>query len=270
MDRRLTPANGRVAARALQGKVTADAFVDGWPASVAVPVADLCRAPDGPRDRQLLLGMAVTVYEEREGWAFVQSARDGYVGHVAAASLGPPGEVTHRVATPATHAYRDEDIKSPDVMALPFGAALQVVAERRKFWETTVGFVPKSHLWPVGKTFSDPVTVAQMHFGVPYLWGGNSTRGIDCSGLVQAAWSACGRPCPGDSDLQRAELGTAAEDYRRGDLLFWKGHVAIVVDEETMIHANAHHMAVAYEPIGAALKRIDAQGDGPLLAHKRT
>ncbi len=270
MDRRLTPANGRVAASHLRGLVEADLFVDGTPAMIDASVVDLCRAPDQARERQVLLGTDVTVFEDRDGWSFVQSARDAYVGYVRSDQLGPRGAPTHHVATPATHAYRDEDLKSPDVMPLPFGARLTVVDERRKFWETTVGFVPKSHLWPLTKTFTDPATVAQMHFGTPYLWGGNSTRGIDCSGLVQAALLACGIPCPADSDMQRAGLGSTVDgDFSRGDLLFWKGHVGMMVDADTLIHANGHHMGVAYEPIKAAILRIEAQGDGPVLAHKR-
>ncbi|MBI1418804.1 MAG: NLP/P60 hydrolase [Limimaricola sp.] len=271
-DRRLTPANGRVAALSLQGEVEADHFVPGEARQVAVPVANLCRQPDGTRERQLLLGADVTVYEDRNGWAFVQAGRDGYVGYVLSAMLRHPLVATHHVATFGTHAYRDPDIKSPDVCALPFGARLVVLNEERRFWETEQGFVPKPHLWPLAKTFTDPATVAQMHFGVPYLWGGNSTRGIDCSGLVQAALIACGQDCPADSDLQRADLGSHLPDdadLQRADLVFWQGHVGMMVDDETMVHANAHHMAVAYEPVAAAILRIEAQGGGPVLARKR-
>lgn len=271
-DRRLTPANGRVAAASLQGQVEAGRFVAGAARQVAVPVADLCPEPDGPRARQLLLGADVTVYEDRDGRAFVQAARDGYVGYVARAALRPPLAPTHHVATFATHAYRDPDIKSPDLCALPFGARLVVANEQKRFWETDQGFVPKPHLWPLSKCFTDPATVAQMHFGAPYLWGGDSTRGIDCSGLVQAALIACGLPCPADSDLQRAALGTTLPEgaaLQRGDLVFWQGHVGMMVDGETLIHANAHHMAVAYEPVAAAILRIEAQGGGPVLAKRR-
>ena len=267
-DRRLTPANGRVAAMHLAGQVTADRFVTGWPMVLTRPVTDLCAAPGGPRDRQLLRGAAVTVFEDHDGWSFLRAA-DGYVGYVATERLGPPADHTHFVASPATHAYAAEDFKSPEVMALPLGARLTVVDERRKFFETDVGFVPKRHLRPLDKPFEDPATVAQMHFGVPYLWGGNSTRGIDCSGLVSASLTLCGQSCPGDSDMQHA-LGQEFTDApRRGDLLFWKGHVAMVVDAETLIHANAHHMAVAYEPLAQAILRIDAQGDGPVTARRR-
>lgn len=271
-DRRLTPANTRVAAAYLNGQVEAEAFVTGDAATIGQTVVALRDAPNGNRDRQLLLGVQVTVYERRDGWAFVQSKRDGYVGYVPLAALTAPNQPTHRVATIATHAYSAEDFKSPDLLHLPFGAEVTVTDERRKFFETPQGFIPKKHLRPLGQPFSDPATVAQLHFGVPYLWGGNSSLGIDCSGLVQAAFLACGIPCPGDSDLQCDGLGQAlAADARlqRGDLLFWRGHVAMMVDGETLIHANAHHMAVAYEGLEQATLRIKAQGDGDILARRR-
>jgi cell wall-associated NlpC family hydrolase len=271
LDRRLTPANGRVAAERLRGLVQADRFVSGEARRVAVPVADLDGSPGGSRDRQLLWGEGVTIYENRDGFAFVEAHRDGYVGYVAAVSLGPTRAPTHRVAVPATHLYRDDDMKGPDLRHLSFGALVTVEAEGRKFWETPEGYIPKPHLRPLDKPFTDPAAVAQLHFGVPYLWGGNSVLGIDCSGLVQASLLACGLACPGDSDLQRT-LGTEVPEdapLRRGDLLFWKGHVAMAVDETTIIHANAHHMAVAYEGVEQAIQRIRTQGEGEMLARRR-
>lgn len=269
MDRRLTPANARIAHLSLRGQIDAPAYVEGTPHLIAQPCTDLCAAPDGPRDRQLQLGERVLLLDQHQGWSFIQRPRDNYVGYVTDAALAPDATPTHFVATPATHVYAEETFKSPDLMRLGFGARVTVTAERRKFWETPLGFLPKSHLRPLDRPFSDPVTVAQMHFGVPYLWGGNSTLGIDCSGLVQAALWACDIPCPGDSDQQETALGTPANPPQRGDLFFWKGHVAMAVDDQTLIHANAHHMATAYEPIDKAIKRIEAQGDGPLTAHKR-
>lgn len=272
MDRRLTAANGRVAALHLQGQVQADHYTAGLPRRTVHAVTDLRRSPAGPRDRQLLFGAAVTAFEDQAGWSFVQQDRDGYVGYVLTHALGPALAPTHHVATAATHLYAAEDYKSPDLMALSFGTRVTVTAERRRFWETPDGYIPKPHLWPLDKPFADPVTVAQLHFGVPYLWGGNSVRGIDCSGLVQAAVSACGLPCPADSDMQRDGLGTVlAPDAppRRGDLWFWQGHVGMVVDPDTLIHANAHHMAVAYEPLTHATLRIAAQGNGGVISRKR-
>lgn len=272
MDRRLTPANGRVASYGLAGRVEADRFVPGEAACIARPVVDLLDSPAGKRDRQLLFGEAVTMFEDRAGVAFVQAARDGYVGYIARDALLPPRAATHRVAVRATHLYAAEDMKSADLMRLSFGARLVVTDERRAFFETPDGFVPKKHLRPLSAPFDDPVTIAQLHFGTPYLWGGNSDLGIDCSGLVQAACLACDISCPGDSDLQCAALGEVlapGTPPRRGDLWFWKGHVGWVVDGDTLLHANAHHMAVAYEPLASARLRIEAQGGGPVIAMKR-
>ncbi len=268
-DRRLTPANGRVAAMHLAGKVEAESYVIGRPMMLSRVVTDLCATPGGPRDRQLLLGASVEVFEDRDGWSFVQST-DGYVGYIPTHDLTEPLPPTHSVVTVATHAYSEEDFRSVAQFALPFGARVTVTNERRKFFETNVGFVPKSHLRALDRPFTDPVTVAQLHFGVPYLWGGNSTRGIDCSGLVAASLTACGIACPADSDMQCEGLGRNFNTaLQRGDLMFWKGHVGMMVDADTMIHANAHHMATVYEPIEKAVLRIEAQGDGKVLARKR-
>lgn len=271
-DRRITPANGRVAASHLRGQIEAEVFTDGDAASIGQTVVDLCATPSGKRDRQLLLGADVTIYERRDGWAFVQSKRDGYVGYLAESALVTPQATTHRVATPATHVYATESFKARDLLHLPFGAEVMVIDERHKFFETPQGFIPKKHLRPLEQIFTDPATVAQLYFGVPYLWGGNSTRGVDCSGLVQAAYHACGHLCAGDSDMQESGLGRALdadEQMQRGDLIFWKGHIAMMVDDTTMIHANAHHMAVVYEGLAQATMRIKAQGDGDITARRR-
>ncbi|MGL4279805.1 MAG: C40 family peptidase [Albidovulum sp.] len=263
-DRRLTPANGRVAHVSLRGQVAAEAFVEGEAASVAGPVADLLKEPGGPRDRQLLMGDAVTVLERRAGHAFLLAAKDGYCGYVAEASLGPALAPTHWVAAPASHLYPVADMKRQETAALSFGSQLRVVGETDRFFQTTAGFVPRPHLRPLGETFPDPAEVAMMFLGTPYLWGGNSRQGIDCSGLVQAALLAAGIPCPGDSDLQQVlghPVATPAA-LRRNDLLFWKGHVALALDESRMIHANAFRMAVTVEGIAEAIARIAAQGDG--------
>lgn len=273
MDRRETPANGRVAHVALRGRVEAEVFVAGEPARVAVPLTDLCAAPEGARDRQLLLGAAVTALERRGGWAFVQAQADGYVGYVAEAALGPDAAATHRVAVAATHLYPAANLKLREVAALSFGARLTVVGLTDRWAETDAGlFVPAMHLAPVDAVAPDPVAVAELFLGTPYLWGGNSRAGIDCSGLAQAACLACGIPCPGDSDLQRARVGRLLSDNepgRRGDLVFWKGHVAIMTDPDTILHANGAAMAVTREDFAAACARIAAAGEGPVLARRR-
>lgn len=270
-DRRTTPNNGRVAAARLEGQVEAAKFVEGEAKQVMLPVVDLLRAPDGKRDRQLLSGQAVTVFEELDGWAYIESALDGYVGYVPEASLGALREANHLVSARATHIYTQADIKSGDRASLSMGSTLRVLREQDDFAKIPEGFVPLVHLSDLAPE-ADPVSVAERLMGAPYLWGGNSAFGIDCSGLVQAGCRACGIACGGDSDMQEAELGEAlAEDapLQRGDLLFWKGHVAWVVDSETLLHANAHHMAVAYEPIEAAIERIEEQDGGVVTARKR-
>ena len=239
---------------------------------IHVPVADLLRRPDGPRDRQLLYGDVVTVKEVTGDWSRILSEKDGYPGWVRSEVLGDAQQPTHWVAAPATHAYSRPDMKSAERVCLSFGSRLAARSETNGFIETDAGFVPAVHLVGIGTKFDDPVSVAALFLGTPYLWGGNSRAGIDCSGLVQAALLACGIPCPGDSGDQERALGTAlpaGTAHRRGDLLFWKGHVAWMADPETLLHANAHHMAVQYEPLDTAIARIEAQGDGPVTAHKR-
>lgn len=273
MDRRTTPANGRVAAAFLQGKVAAEAYSEGTPARVSVPIADLLRTPGGPRDRQLVCGDSVTVYETRGDMCFVQAARDGYVGYLRRDAIADQDRATHWVAIPSGHVYTAPDIKSPERHPIYFGAQLDIVAHMPQFYETASGgFVRKPALRPLDQRFADPVTVAQLFYGAPYLWGGNSVAGLDCSGLIQLSHLACDIACPGDSDQQETALGAPlAPDVpmQRGDLLFWRGHVALAVDRDTIIHANAHTMSVAYEAADQAIHRIASQGDGPVTSRSR-
>lgn len=270
MDRRITPFSGRVAHVSLRGVVNAP-LTEGEAALVVVPVADLLDLPAGARDRQLLLGDAVTVIDRDRGHVFVQAAKDGYCGWLADAAVGAGQEPTHRVASPATHVYPEPSVQSCERFSLSLGARLAVVEEAGVWAETTLGFVPTSHLRRIGDWEADAVRVAESLIGTPYLWGGNSRAGLDCSGLVQLALDAAGRACPGDSDMQQA-LGEAIPQgtaLRRGDLLFWKGHVALVVDADCLIHANGHTMSVSLEGITAATDRIAAQGGGPVIARRR-
>ena len=271
-DRRITPATGGTAHVSLRGTVAAERFVEGRAAAVAVPLADLCAGPGGARDRQLLLGAAVTVITEEAGHAFVQAAADGYCGWVAAGALGPAVAATHRLAAASSHLYPAPDLKQRELCAIAHGARLRIVAQHGRFAETDAGaFVPARHLKPVAEAEEDPVAVAALYLGVPYLWGGNSRWGIDCSGLVQAALSACGIACPGDSDLQFRHFGEAVlpHDIRRGDLVFWKGHVALAIGPEEVVHANAHAMAVTRERLVEVQARIAEAGEGEMLGVRR-
>ncbi|MFW8633462.1 NlpC/P60 family protein [Cribrihabitans pelagius] len=239
---------------------------------MAPPVADLRGTPGGARARQVLCGERVEILEEDADWRRIRAAKDGYIGYLRAADLAPALPASHWVSAAATHAYSEADFKSPERCGLSHGARVQVNGSLGRFLATDQGYIPAGHLSPLGSWAADPVAVAGLFLGTPYLWGGNSRFGIDCSGLVQAALVACGLPCPGDSGPQEAALGRVlprGADWQRGDLLFWQGHVALVRDSGTLIHANAHHMAVALEPIEAAIARIQAQGDGPVTAHKR-
>lgn len=220
----------------------------------------------------MILGEAITVLGARDELSYVRSDKDGYVGYVARQGICPRTEPTHRISAIATHVYEDPDFKSPDRMSLSYGSVLTAIGGTGRFIETAHGYVPAQHVAEVGGHGSDPVAVASLFLGTPYLWGGNSSFGIDCSGLVQAALIACDIACPGDSDQQMQAFSEHIVTdglLQRGDLLFWRGHVAFAAGRDTLIHANAHHMAVTIEDAGGAIKRIAEQGDGPLLAHLR-
>lgn len=270
-DRRRTPATDRVALEELRGTLDRPAYTEGRRAAVTAPLTDLLSSPDGARDRQLNFGQPVTIIDDVPGWSFVQSDLDGYCGWVAADAVGTDQpDATHRVAAPGTHVYRHPDIKRGEIMALSLGARFAVEAVEGRFVRlATGGWVPAVHV--ADRPSVDPVTVAQSLIGTPYLWGGNSRWGIDCSGLVQMALTSCRIACPGDSDMQWREVGVEVPltEVRRGDLLFWRGHVAMAVSPERIIHANAHAMAVSEEGLSDALARIEAAGDGEFLGVKR-
>jgi cell wall-associated NlpC family hydrolase len=270
-DPRLTPANARVADASLRGQIAAPHYTEGAARLVLAPVADLRHAPHGKRLRQLLAGAPVTCYEVHEGWAFVR-AEDGYVGYLPEGALHDGAAPSHWVTARATHAYTAPDLKSPERAALSHLSRVAVLSQSGKWAETPLGHIPVQHLAPLPMAEVDPVAVAERYLDTPYLWGGNSAFGIDCSGLVQAACRACGILCPGDSDLQKTALGRAlpeGDNLRRGDLLFWRGHVAWVLDAGHILHANAHHMTVSIEGLASAVARIADEGGGAVTARKR-
>ena len=275
LDPRLTPATTRAAAVELEGIVDSARYVRGQWRAVRQPLVNLCDAPRGPRASQLLYGERFRVIDERDGYAFGQAERDGYCGWVLGGALGRDEQATHWVAAPATHLYPKAEVKAPPEVALFMLSHVRVTGQAGDFLRLSSGhFVPASHLQPMRARFADPVGVADMLLGTPYLWGGSSRWGIDCSGLVQAALIACGAACPRDSDQQRG-IGEPVEGPpERGDLVLWEGHVGLMGDGGMLLHANAHHMAVAYEPFDAAVARIQAKGgagigSGEVLAVRR-
>ncbi|WP_018318794.1 C40 family peptidase [Bradyrhizobium sp. WSM2793] len=277
-DPRLTPARGDLAAKYLEGKVEADRFVAGEEFEVVDPVAPVREQPSSGAMlmTEALRGERVTVYDRNsEGWAWGQLNGDGYVGWLPDAALMKSSATpTHVVSALRTFAFPGPSIKLPPADTLVMGSRLAVAREDGSFAVTRDGsYLPKAHLAPLDHREPDFVAVADRFVGTPYLWGGKSSFGIDCSGLVQVALTSAGIGCPRDSDMQLAGLGRALEPHERssllrGDLIFWKGHVAIVRDGSTMVHANAYHMATVIEPIEPAIARI-RQAGSEVVAIKR-
>jgi hypothetical protein len=264
-DRRLTPARPDLAAATLSGKVEAARFVEGWRRRIILGAAPLRRSPShkASLDTEALYGETVIVYEEQDGWAWGQLERDGYVGYLPAAALGAPAEPDHRLAVPRSFAYPGPSIKLPPLLALSLGARFAVRAREGDFAVNAEGLhVYFPHLAPLAAVANDFVAIAERFLEVPYLWGGRTSQGVDCSGLVQTALSEAGVEAPRDSDMMEAALGApiafdeaALADLRRGDLVFWKGHVGIMRDAEALLHANGYAMRVVSEPLRAAIER---------------
>ena len=269
-DPRITPARRDLAAKHLAGVVDAQRFIEGKAYQVGASQAPVRIAPshEAALLTEALKGERMTIYDVSEdGWAWGQLAGDGYVGFVPAGALVAPGPLpTHKVTALRTFVFPGPSIKIPPAETLSFGCRLVVARMDGPFAMTASGgHVPVLHLAPIETIETDFVAVAERFLGIPYLWGGKTSLGVDCSGLVQLALSACGIPCPRDTDMQEQALGSALarphalKQLRRGDLVFWKGHVAIARDEATVVHANAsRHMAVTFEAVADAIAGIRA------------
>lgn len=264
-DRRLHAFRSDLADIRLQGEVEAERFAEGDPATISVPVAQLRPVPDLARgiDTELLFGESVRVFDRRDGFAWVQAEEDSYVGYLPETMLSEPVVATHWISAPRTFVYPEAELRKPVVTALSMGSRIVVTGEAetrgtRYFTLAGGGAVIANHCIPAGASAdADYVAIAARFVETPYLWGGRSGFGIDCSGLVQLALMMAGKSAPRDSDMQ-AGFGEPIdrEERRRGDLVFWKGHVAIMEDAQTILHANGHTMSVARENFEAAVERI--------------
>jgi cell wall-associated NlpC family hydrolase len=277
-DKRLTPARPDLAAAHLRGKVDAAHFVEGVTMEVIDPSAPVRREPsrEASLDTEALFGERATIYDTTaEGWSWGQLERDGYVGWLPSNALAKPrAALTHRVNALWTYIFPKPDIKTQPLALLPFASRIAVVNEESSFFVTADGFVPNQHVVLANRRENDPVEVARRFLGAPYLWGGKTSAGLDCSGLVQLALQSAGHECPRDSDMQQKigqQVSFSGDEkaLSRGDLIFWNGHVGFYAGDGKFLHANAFHMAVAEEPLAEAIKRIRASGS-EILEVRRT
>jgi hypothetical protein len=274
LDPRLNAYREDLAAASLQDRFRAPRYSEGELRQIAAPAAPIRVAPrfDAPLATEALCGELVTAYEFREGWAWVQLHDDGYVGYTTVDNLsGVVEENSHRVSARLTYLYPAPDMKRPPITRLSFSCTVAPLLLEGRFVEISRGgYIFADHLVGIRERAKDFVRVAEQFVGVPYLWGGKTALGIDCSGLVQVALMAAGIPCMRDSDMQMHSAGepmdpSNLEAIQRGDLLFWQGHVAIAQSADWMVHASGHHMQVVVEPIRRAIERT-AEAGSPLLA----
>jgi cell wall-associated NlpC family hydrolase len=277
LDPRRNAYRDDIAALALKDKVKAQRYVTGELRQVVAAAAPMRYLPrfDAPLLTEALVGELVTVYDVEEGWGWVQASRDGYVGYMPLDTLSAMIEdPTHWLIARASFVYPTPDMKRPPIMRLSFGAEMTIIAREGRFLELSRGgFVFAGHIQPMDERPKDYVRFAERFVGTPYLWGGRTSAGIDCSGLVQVSMLGAGMACPRDSDMQEAEVGEklgldAVESVRRGDLLFWKGHVGVVQSPEWMLHASGHQMEVVVEPVRRAVERLAAT-HGPVTSIRR-
>ncbi len=271
-DRRITPARPDLAAAHLQGQIDAPRYVEGRDYCVMRGRIALRARPDSAaaQETELLYGERFTVYEEKEGWCWGQSALDGYVGYTHLVSLCEASAPTHRVTALSTPLLSAPDVKASVRDLLPLNAKLHIEKDNSPFVRIRDGYVALRHLAPIAAHQADFVAVAERFLGTPYVWGGKTHAGCDCSGLIQTALEAAGISAPRDTDMMEQQIGAAFSnrELKRGDLIFWKGHMGVMRDARTLLHANAFHMEVFSEPLAEAIARIDAIA-GPVTSVKR-
>lgn len=274
-DPRLTPIKDGVASLSLEGRLSAKAYRVPIRMQVSAAVASLRVAAQGDAEQadQLIFGEAFDLIEEADGFGWGQAVRDGYVGYVDTEALSAPVLTsTHRISALRTYAFSEPNIKSAIIGLYSLNGLVTIEDREGRFVKAArAGWFVEHHLSEIGQFASDPVAIAEQFLGAPYQWGGRESLGLDCSGLVQQAYYACGRACPRDTDMQQAAFSQDVDpaDLARGDLVFWRGHVGLMRDARTLIHANAHHMMVASEPLDQAIERIKAAGSGLPTAYKR-
>ena len=272
MDPRLTPANQNVACSSLRGQIEHTNFVEGQNYQVNVPFVDLLGAPGGERNRQLIYGSKVKYFGETDGWAFIQNAYDNYVGYVPRETINLDTNKTHIVSAPLSHVFSEPNIKAKNIAILPLAAKVSGKTVENGFLEIELGWIPVRQVKLKTEFATNPVEVSKLFLNAPYLWGGNTSLGIDCSGLVQVSMLLCGLSCPGDSDQQLAELGQNIDvgtTQEKGDILFWKGHVALALNARQVLHANAYHMSTVIEELSEVAFRIKKQEGNDIIARKR-
>jgi NlpC/P60 family/Bacterial dipeptidyl-peptidase Sh3 domain len=275
-DPRITPIRDDLASTALQGLITAKTYQTPIAMQVSAPIVPVRAAPMGDAEQwdQMVFGEGFDLLAEIDGFGWGQARRDGYVGYVDMAALSAPIlSPTHRISALRTYGFSEPSIKSAPIGLYSLNALVTVEGREGRFVRSTrgAGWFVESQLAPIGQFETDPVSVAERFLGAPYQWGGRESLGLDCSGLVQQAFYACGLTCPRDSDMQSTQIGASlyGSELRRGDLVFWKGHVGLMQDETRLLHANAHHMAVTSEPLEEAVQRIEAAGSGKPTAFRR-